>query len=255
MFAGVPQQQPQQMIRMPQQGMPYQPAVSPPMGGFPVASYPQAPGMVSMGGFPSGPSPAIPPRPGAMRPPTPQVAPHGSNQNPFGDAFAAQAPMLTPATSAAYTGGSTSQERQAPSDPFASLIPGMGANNSTSTNKKDMFKNYQMSKPPQPPPRTNPPMKAAEAVPAATNADQSNFDSYFLQSVGGVPLTNETNATTNQFIVPSNDASQPFDFTQVSQRFLQASAICTLWKYCNLWHGLSRMVPLIRHIKILGMEN
>lgn len=196
---------------MPQQSMPYH-------GGFPAQSYPQvgmaqvpAMSVPQMGGFPSGPSPAIPPRPGAMRPPVPQTLPQGSNQNPFGDAFAGQPPMLAPAVSASAAALAGADQKPASSDPFAGLMSGMGVTNAAAANKKDMFKNYQMSKPPQPPPRTN--------VPAAAepnnNEQKSPFDSYFLQSVGGLPVADEPTAPVDPFAAPSTNAGQTIDFTQV----------------------------------------
>ena len=129
-------------------------------------------GSQSIGMLTPGPRPDVPIRTGAMRPPAGNPAQTGATQNPFGDAFGHESSgsdsLLAPINSQSKSiNGSNDTEKTA--DPFASLIPGMGSGN---TNKKDMFKNFQMAKPTE---RSNTTVSV-------------NFDNYFMKSVGGVPL-------------------------------------------------------------------
>ena len=181
-FGGQPQSQfgaPQQsaLFGAPQPsatfGMTQQPGFGAAPAGNPFA------GAQSMGMFPPGPRPVVPARTGAMRPPTATPAQSGATQNPFGDAFgdtsSGSNTLLAPIDSQPKLANGAQEKK--PSDPFASLIPGMGGG---STDKKDMFKNFQMAKP----------QAAAAPKPAENNGPgvSANFDDYFRKSVGGVVL-------------------------------------------------------------------
>jgi len=156
-------------------------------------------GTQSMGMFPPGPRPVVPARTGAMRPPTANPAQSGAHQNPFGDAFgdtsSGSDSLLAPINSQPKLANGAEEKEKKSSDPFASLIPGMGAG---STNKKDMFKNFQMAKP-QP---------GAAAKPAEKDNDgvSANFDDYFRKSVGGVVL--DTSSTPQAPVPTPRSGSQ-----------------------------------------------
>nr|XP_026690350.1 disabled homolog 2-like isoform X2 [Ciona intestinalis] len=140
--------------------------------------------------FPSGPAPNIPVRTGAMQPPNFSVQ-GGAPQNPFGDPFLSSPdPILAPVNQIPDSLNPQADKKEKP-DPFASLIPGMGS--SAASNKKDMFKNFQMSKP-APPPRSN------ESV-------SPNFDSYLRNSVGGVPV--DTDGLTAPTPTPRTNIGAP----------------------------------------------
>uniref|UniRef100_F6UMA7 PID domain-containing protein n=1 Tax=Ciona intestinalis TaxID=7719 RepID=F6UMA7_CIOIN len=150
------QQQQQQQQQQPvfgvqqQQQQQQQPAFGQKAGNLSMPSQPYAQPAVAPA-FPSGPAPNIPVRTGAMQPPNFSVQ-GGAPQNPFGDPFLSSPdPILAPVNQIPDSLNPQADKKEKP-DPFASLIPGMGS--SAASNKKDMFKNFQMSKP-APPPRSN----------------------------------------------------------------------------------------------------
>ena len=104
-----------------------------------------APSQLPMGGmFPTGPRPAVPARSGAMKPSVTSPTAASLNQDPFG----AQQPfgeVLTATTSLqpkALNDSATTEKP--PSDPFASLVPGIGG---AATDRNNMFKDFEMAKP------------------------------------------------------------------------------------------------------------
>ena len=160
----------------PQASTPFGAAQQPGFGAAPAAN--PFGGGQSVGMFAPGPRPVVPARTGAMRPPTATPAQSGAPQNPFGDAFGdsntSSNSLLAPINSQPKFANGSSEKESAPSDPFAALVPGMGAGTS---DKKDMFKNFQMAKPQ--PTTSQKPEKNEGNVSA-------NFDDYFRKSVGGV---------------------------------------------------------------------
>ena len=131
---------PQQPAASPLQGaqfaapMPQQYAV--PFGSAPQAQFP-------MSGFPVGPRPAVPARSGAMKLPVSFSPPPNQTSGVFGDAPPPSGGILAPTNlQPDLNNGSNEKEKKA-YDPFGSLVPGMG-----STDKKDMFKNFKLAKPP-----------------------------------------------------------------------------------------------------------
>ncbi|XP_076815173.1 uncharacterized protein LOC143461225 [Clavelina lepadiformis] len=193
---------PQQPVYTPSRPAP----VANPLGGtFGGAPQVQTP----IGGmFPSTPAPSIPARPGAMRPPVAAQVQTGAAQNPFGDAFGGMGvgtpePLLAPVNSQPdLLNGSGKKEEKA--DPFASLVPDIG-NKPSAGNKKDMFKGFQMAKPPQPPPRSS------------TSGDSgvtANFSDYMMKSVGGVPVDEVNNSP--PVPTPRSTSQDPFSSAPAS---------------------------------------
>jgi len=200
------QQQPQAFGVQPGYGMSAQTGMSNPFNSGFASNSPAflgnqpAYGQPPMGMFPSGPSPAVPARPGAMRPPVNTAVQTGAAQNPFGDAFGSGMGVMAPqSNSSSLVNGSASvEEKKEKSDPFANLLPGIGSGAGSATNKKDMFKNFQMAKP-APPPRSSDNVSA-------------NFEDYMRNSVGGVPLqTDDSNNNPPPMAAPrSNLGMDPF---------------------------------------------
>ena len=184
-FGGFPQQQFGASQQSASFGAPQPSAAfgAPQQPGFGAAPTASPFGAQPMGMFPPpGPRPVVPARTGAMRPPTATPAQSGAPQNPFGDAFgdtsSSSNALLSPIDSQPQLANGAQAKETKPSDPFASLVPGMG---SGAGDKKNMFKNFQMAKP--------------QASASKVDGVSSNFDDYFRKSVGGVPLdTSSTQA-------------------------------------------------------------
>ena len=96
-----------------------------------------------MAGFPMGPRPAVPVRSGAMRPPIAFQAQAAPEQSLFGDAQAPTSEILAPVNMQPDLTNGLAKEEKPKYDPFGSLLPDLGK-----TDKKDMFKNFKMAKPP-----------------------------------------------------------------------------------------------------------
>lgn len=177
-------------------------------------------------GFPSGPTPAIPPRQGAMRPAPPQPAGMGAMQNPFGDSgpgsslfpISSDNSLLKPASSQPEI---KAEEEKKENDPFADL--GFGSKKASG---KDMFKDFKISKPmaqPEAPPRTS--LNNNKTADNLGKSTSSQFDDYFSSKVGGMAVQGDDEANNNigmakapspapRQTVPSND---PFGFEMGGQ--------------------------------------